>query len=421
MTSIKPERGDPSVPSDAPWTDYVATILRSWRLVLYGTLAAWAVILIAAIAIPRDYVGTATVSLPDLIVPPDEDRKPNDAAKNSAPLVPYTRLDRSESWKRTGVPIALYKEMEKTLSDQAVLESALKGHLEPSDIGRFLDKFEEHFATLTTNPRDEMQRIERADGITAVVVSYKAHPLEEARAVTETLARLVRDAFVTTLARQEIRHQMMVSSRGAAQARQDYMNLASGNESLERQVHEMDRLLREAPVARGPQPQVMVNTEDRGYLYVSPASQLVGVKAAMAENAHLMRTFQREAAINELRLSLLRRIEARLQAEGDAARSPLPADVPGIVRAELDSFLKDQTGGAADYVRAQTLGLCDILKSAGDIARMVQSPTLRPTPRAWRVVGAMGAVLVLVLSAAILVESWRRRPAEARPRTSDAA
>jgi len=182
------------------------------------------------------------------------------------------------------------------------------------------------------------------------------------------------------------------------------MNLIHANESLDKQAREMDRLMREAPEARGAQPQVIVNTEDRGYLYVSPASQLVGVKAGMAENAHLMRTFQREAAIEDLRVTFLRRVDSRLQSEGLRAQ----ADIPGILRGELEAFLKGKTGEEVDYVRAQTLGLCDVLVSAADAARMVQAPTLNAKRRTPLVVGGMIVVLVLFVCGAIVIESWKR-------------
>lgn len=403
MTSINLERVDPGPPSESPWTDYVSTIGRAWRFVVYGTLAAWACILLAALLIPRRYVSTAAVSLPDLI----EERRPEER-KPLAPLVLYERLDRGEAWKRTGVSIAFYKEMERLLSDEAVLGAGLKDQLDSSDIGKLIGHFEEHFTPLTTNPRNEIQRIDRVDGITGVVVSYETHPPAHARAVTEALVALVRKAFVTTLARQEIRQQMLVSSRSATQARQDFMNLTHANASLEKQTHEMDRLLQEAPVAKGPQPQMLVSAGDRGYLYVSPASQLVGVKAAMAENEHLMRTFQREAAIEELRVTFLRRVDARLQGEALIVGSQAQPDIAGILRGELDAFLKDKTGEEVEYLRAQTLGLCDVLVSAADAARMVQAPTLKRKPLAALVVGGMVAVLVLFVCGAIVVESWKR-------------
>jgi hypothetical protein len=407
VTSPTPERGDALSASESPWTDYVSTIAKSWRFVVYGTVVVWAGILAAALLVPRGYVATAAVSLPDI----NEDGRPEDR-KPMAPLALYERLDRGETWRRTGVSIAFYREMERVLSDEAVLRAGLKGQLDPSEIGRLVGRFEDHFTTLTTNPRNEIQRIERTDGITGVVVSYTTGPPAHARAVIEALIALVREAFVTTLARQEIRQQMLVSSRTAAQARQDHMNLTHANESLEKQAREMLRLLQEAPVSKGPEPQVMVNPEGRGHLYVSPASQLVGVKAGMAENAHLMRTFQREAAIEELRVTFLRRVDARLQGDAGLVGSRDQSGIPGVLRAELEAFLEGKTGEEVEYVRAQTLGLCDVLASAADAARMVQAPTLSPKPRAAVVVGGMIVVLSVFLCAAVVVESWKRGSAD---------
>lgn len=406
MTSTPPERGDALPASESPWTDYVSTIVRSWRLVAYGTLAAWAGILAAALLVPRSYVGTAAVSLPDLNVPQAKDKRPGE--EKPAPLVLYERLDRGEAWKRTGVSIPFYKEMERILSDEAVLGAALKDQLDSSEITRLIDRFGSHFTTLTTNPRNELQRIDGTDGITGVVVSYTTHPEAHARAVTEALIAVVREAFVSTLARQQLHQQMLFSSRSAAQSREDYLNLAHANASLEKQAHEMDRLLREAPDSRGAQPQVMVNTAGRGHLYVSPASQLVGVKAAMAENAHLMRTFQREAAIEELRVAFLRQVDARLQGEAANVGSRARLDIPGTLRTELTAFLKGKTGEEVEYIRAETLGLCDVLVSAADAARMIQAPTLKRKSRAALVVGGMVVALVLLVCAAIIVESWKR-------------
>lgn len=422
MTSIKPERGETAL--ESPWTDYVGTIVRSWRFVVYGVLAAWAGILAAALLVPRSYVSTAAVSLPDLFVPPKEkdEVRPQEEKTPVTALALYERLDRNEAWKRTGVSIAFYREMERILSDGAVLGAGLKDQLDSSEISTLISHFGEHFTPLTTNPHNDIQRISGGDGVTAVVVSYTTHPPERSRDVTQALVELVRQAFVTTLARQEMRQLMLVSSRSAAQARQDFMNLAHANESLEKQALAMDRLLQEAPAARGPQPQVMVNTEGRGYLYVSPASQLVGVKAGIAENAHLMRTFQREAAIEELRVALLRRVDARLQGGSALDGSRTPPDIPGILRTELEGFLKGKTGEEVEYVRAQTLSLCDVLESAAAAARMVQSPTVYRKSRATLVVGGMMVTLVLFVCAAIVVEAWKRSQAGLRPRaSSDAA
>lgn len=402
---MNPEPVDPGPTSESAWADYLGTIVRSWRFVVYGTLAVWVAILAAAFLVPRSYVSTAAVSLPDLLVAKEKDeQKRPEEKKPVAALLLYRRLDRSDAFRRTGVSIAFYKEMERILSDGAVLGAGLKDQLDASEIGKLIDNFEDHFTVLTTNPRNEIQRIDREDGITGVVVSYTTHPPAHAEAVIQALVALVRQAFVTTLARQEIRQQMLVGSRSAAQARQDYMNLTHANGSLDKQAHEMDRLMREAPEARGAQPQVIVNTEDRGYLYVSPASQLVGVKAGVAENAHLMRTFQREAAIEELRVAFLRRVDARLEGEGSRART----DIPGILRGELETFLKDKSGEEVDYVRAQTLGLSDVLVSAADAARMVQAPTLIVKRRTPLVVGGMIVALVLFVCGAIAIESWKR-------------
>jgi hypothetical protein len=134
------------------------------------------------------------------------------------------------------------------------------------------------------------------------------------------------------------------------------------------------------------------------------------VKAGMAENAHLMRTFQREATIEELRVTLLRRVDARLQDEAAVPGARAQPDIPGIFRAELEAFLKGKTGEEVEYLRAQILCLCDVLESAAAAARMVQAPTLYRLPRTTRVAGGMVMVLVLFVCAAVVVESWKRRP-----------
>jgi hypothetical protein len=403
-----PAAHDTASGPEAPWTEYVEAVLRSWRMVVYACLVLWAAILLAALLVPRDHLATAAISLPDLKVPEtDPLRVREEREERPTPLQLYERLQAAEPGKRTGVPIAFYKEMERTLTDEAVLNAALKDQLSPRKIARILRNPGEHFKVLTTNPRNELERIQPTDGITGVVVLYETHPAERARRVIEIMAGLVRDAFVTNLARHEIQQQMFEASRTADQARQDRLNLLHANESLDQETADLSRLLRDAPTERGPQAQVMVNTRDRGYLFVSPAAQLVGVRAAIAENSHLIRTFEREAGVNELKMALLRQVDTRLR-QLEAGGSPMHPEVASLLRQETDAFLKGKSGHDADFVRAQMEGLSETLVSAMAAVRPVQTPTLQRERRGLLVGLGMAAAVLLVLAATVVHESWRR-------------
>jgi hypothetical protein len=395
----------PSVPAerDVGWTDYVDTVLHWWRFVAFGCLAGWVLVLLGAWLIPRDYDCTATVALPMVAPKP----KKQELVESGVPLAVLRELDREEP--RPGVPLATYKLLEKRLGDEAVLNKGLGHLLGPREIRELIRDFSKHFSPITTNPRNDIERITPEDTITGVQVSYQDHPAEHARAIVSALAGLVRDAFITTLVLEQVETQSVRASFDGLQASGERLNLLAENGSLALQEGEVGQLAR-AFGGSGAAPREVVDIKEGGYRYLPPQTQLVGIKASIAHNAHKARLRERETKLARLRVAFFRKLDDRLRAEFRKSGHQVVTDAAAVVRDELATFLKGQDAADPElgFIRQEMEGMADMLITFGAATRLVQLPTAKRRPRALPTLGAALAVPILLVAAALVGESWKR-------------
>ena len=399
-----PETSPPpmSAQQDVAWTDYVDTILGWWRLVVFGCLVGWALVVVGVLTIPREYDCYATVALPT--VTPKQ--KKQELAESGVPLPLLRELDREEP--KPGIPLATYKRLEKRLSDEAVLGKGLGHLLNPRQVRRIVRDFSRHFSPITTNPRNDIERITPEDSITGLQVSYKDHPAERAREVVTALATMVRSAFVTSVLIDQMETQTVRASFDKVQATGERLNFLAENSSLAIQEGEVAGLARQ--FAGPASPREVVDIKDGGYRYLSPQTQLVGIKASMAHNAHKARLRERETRLAVLRLDYFRRLDERLRTEFQQSGQQVLGDAPAVMRAELAGFLqgKDESDPDVAFVRKEVEGVADMFATFATATRLIQLPTAKATPRMLPTLVAALAVPVLLIVAALVGESWKR-------------
>jgi hypothetical protein len=401
MQEVAPPAQPPE--PDVAWTDYVDTVLHWWRFVVYGCLAGWVLVLLGAFLIPRDYECTAALALPTI----NPKQKKQEMAESGVPLSVLRELDKEEP--KPGVPLATYKRLEKRLGDEAVLTAALRDQLSPRQIRRVIRDFTKHVSAITTNPRNDVERMTKDDTITGVQVYYEGHPEEHARAVVTVLAGLVRDAFVTTMVLDQIEQQTVRASVDSIQAMGESLNFLAENDSLAIQADQVARLTRESPGAAG-SPREVVDVKEGGYRYLPPPTQLVGIRATEAYNAHKARLRAREAKLARLRLAYFGRLDERLRAEFQKAGRQVVSDPSAVMREELAGFLQGRTATDPEvgFVRQEVEGMAEMIATFGRGARVVQLPTAKARPRALPALAAALAVPLLLIAAALVGESWKR-------------
>ena len=396
--SPRPER------DEAPWTDYVDTVLRRRRFVAIGTVGAWAVIGLAALLVPRDYQCSAALALPPVMQPTETDRR-REERDSSRELA----LKKEEAPK-PGIPVALYKRVERVISDESVLDKGMAQTLSAGEVRDLVRSLDEHFSPITSSARDDLQRMDREDTIIGIELSYTTHPADRARQVVNALGALAHDAFVTSYAMDQVLSQTVKASFDGLRAGKERMELAQENTSLEKQAADMARVLSEARHVAVGSAREIVDTREGGHLFLPPGLQLVGIHAKQVENAYKSRLLEHDTEMAELRLEFLRRLDGRL-AEGVRANgSPALKEIPRLIQEELDAFLSgpgaDRPGGP--YLKIEVAGMSEAIASVSSSTRFVQTPTLKRKPRALALSVAAAAAAVFFIAAALVAESWRQ-------------
>jgi hypothetical protein len=376
--------GDARVEPEVPWTEYVDAIVRQRRLVLVGTAVAWGLILLAVLVLPRNWRCQSTLTLPTLEV---------EGGKEGA----------------RGVPLADYKALERTLGDVTAISHAVGDHMDEAEVRAFTRALGEHVTPITTNTRNEILRIDKEDTITAVDVAYEGRPPARVQEVVLRLAHLVRDALITNVALDRLATRLQKSTTDAVGARARRLELENMNVSLQAQTTEIEGLLaRYGGTAAGPTGRDVVNTNEGGYRYLPPVLQVVGLRAAQADNAHLIRMARHSEAVAAARVAFYRQVSGAAEREFANSGTRIVLDMPALVRAELAKFT---AGKRADdtvvlSLKVDANGFAESLEATRSGVRFIQHPTLRRTSVALQAAAAGALAVVVMLFAALVVDSW---------------
>jgi hypothetical protein len=373
--------------------------------VLIGLAISAVILLFAGRLVPQSENCEATLGLPTLTLPSAIVSSKEEATKASGSGVAGSeRLD-------AGIPLVAYKKLERALADEAVLGNALRGKVDPADIKTLAGMMSEHVTPLTAIARNEIQRMDKLDTIAAVQVSFVSRSAETAREVVQSLADLVRQVVVTNVALEGLDYQRLRSAADTVKFARDTQELVYTNESLQTVIQEIEKLSRRFPSAFARAGREVVDTKDGGYRYLPPDLQLIGLRAAVAENEHKMRLYERALDVAHLRLQFLDQLDGRIRAEFEKNNARLLTDAPGLLRGQLRGFQagRANAGPAMAMLQADIGGLADLLDSYRTSTRFIQMPTTRRKGRGRFPLLAAGMVVVLSLSVPFLIESWRRR------------
>lgn len=368
---------------EIPWTSYVDALLSWRRFVIGGIALSWAVILILGLLVPRTYECEAVLSFPPLTAP---------------------RAD----IPKAGIPIPLYKRFSGALADERVLSKGLKSVMDPPEIRSLLQTLDQHVMPVTTSPLGDAQRMSRDDSVIGVRIAASGQPAEKTEKVVTALGDLCRDTLIRTLAQEQIGRQMAQVNDEARQYLLQQTTLRVEMESLVKQDAELTRLTREFPEAGVSGGRQVVNTGDGGYRYLPPATQLVGVRAQMADYRHQTRVAEHRLSLSALRLRFFQALNEDLNSP--ASSGPHEADAPSVIREALKRFVAQPPSDEADLptLKLEVENLASALSAFSQVTALTQPPTVRKKPRVPAMAGAGALAVLLVLGGALLGESWRR-------------
>jgi hypothetical protein len=370
--------------------DIVAPLRRRGRFITLGTGICWAVLLVLVLVAPLRYHCEGTLVLPDLA-------KPKSAEKTT--LNGWTT-------ENPGIPVALYKEISRAISDGAVMQAGFSGKLSPSAVEKLRDRLDEHVAPITSGGNDELQKLGAEDSITAIKLSYVSFSSAGAREVVETLGGMAEQALIGRLAADHVESQMLTVSRDTLAASRQRATLQATNQSLETLTTDLERLSRLNPKGGVAVVREIVDTREGGYRYLPPEVQLVGAKAQYADNAHSLRILDQTLARLTLEADVLRRLQQRIGSGPNAVGTD-----PSLV---IDDLLKefsrkgDSNDPARQLVETELRTLRDDLATIQSQTRFIQNPTVgiwRWTPLA---AAAASVALVFFVAAALVADLWQR-------------
>jgi hypothetical protein len=369
--------------------DIVAPLRRRRRFIVLGTGICWAVLLVLLLVAPLRYHCEGTLVLPDLA-------KPKGVEKTAV-----------NGWttENAGIPVALYKEISRAISDGTVMQASFSGKLSPSAVERLRDRLDEHVAPITSGGNDELQKLGAEDAITAIKLSYVSFSPTGAREVVETLGVMAEQALIRRLAADYVESQMLTVSRDTLAASRRRATLQATNQSLETLTTDLERLSRLNPRGSVAVVREIVDTREGGYWYLPPEVQLVGAKAQHADNAHSLRILDQTLARLTLEADVLRRLQRIVSGPNVVGTDPSL-----VIEDLLKEFSRkgDSNDPGRQLVETEMRTLRDDLATIQIQTRFIQNPTVgiwRWTPLA---AAAASVALVFFVAAALVADLWQR-------------
>jgi hypothetical protein len=391
--------------------DLLAPLRRRWRLILLGTGICWAILLLFVLLTPPTYHCEGTLALPDMSLPTTEGNLP--LLSDDRPFDPPLKIDLPIKQKpaptgvpKAGIPLGLYKNLQHALSDGAAMGSVLKGRLPPLEIERMLRNLGERVSPVSSGARDDIQRLDRDDMITAIKLSYESPSAALARDVVAALAGLVRETLITGIAMERIEAETIASNDEKGRLLETKIDLLDMNRSLQRLAADLERLAREMPDSSAASPRELVDTRGSGHLFLPLRTQLAGTRARYADNEHRMRICDQTLARLALRQSFLGRVEQRMK---NGTETFFVSDAPGVIGSELQDFLSKEGLANANlqYLQSKMETLRDNLAILRTKTRFIQFPTVRALSRTPLATALASLALLAFIAGAFVIDLWR--------------
>jgi hypothetical protein len=385
---------------DVLWADFLDRLLAWKRFLAIGLVVVWAAVALLFFGRGRAYECTATLVFPDLA-----------RVGITFPGEPPPR--------QVGIHFSEYRKLEQILSDASVIEARLGTLLDARERRALLADLDDHLTPMTTNPRQDVARMDKLDTIVGFGLAYETRPEERARAVVRTLGALARDAFVTLSAIEQAQHAIARTTTEIAELTVDRDTLTVKNASLQQVLKELESLRAAFPSAALPSTRQVVDIKDGGDRFLPPDIQLVGARSASTQHQHEIRVLDRRIQFAALKREFFQRVAARLDGEMKTKGAAVEG-IPGMVREEL-AALRKKHGGTVDLGRVESAAeeMAVSLSSYETAVRWLQAPTLKPAPRLVPALKAGVAATLLMLAVALCGALWQSR--RALPRRARAA
>jgi hypothetical protein len=389
--------------------DLLAPLRRRWRFILLGTGICWAILLLLVLLTPPTYHCEGTLALPDMSLPTTESNLP--LLSDDRPFDPPLKIDLAIKQKpaptaKPGIPLGLYKSLQHALSDGAAMGSVLKGRLPPLEIERMLRNLGENVSPVSSGTKDDIQKLDRDDMITAIKLSYESRSAALARDVIAALAALVRETLITGIAMERIEAETIASNNEKGRLLETKIDLLDMNRSLQRLAADLERLAREMPEASAASPREVVDARGSGHLFLPLRTQLAGTRARYADNEHRMRICDQTLARLALRQSFLGRVEQRMK---NGTETFFVSDAPGVIGSELQDFLSKEGIANANlqYLQSKMETLRDDLTILRTKTRFIQYPTVRALSRTPLATALASLALIVFIAVAFVIDLWR--------------
>ena len=380
--------------SDLTLAEVLAPVRRRAAFIVAGTVLSWVALLAAIYMVPASYRSEATLLFPDTtnqraVTASGDVRPPN----------------------RPGVSLVVYKKIERSLTDRAAVTANLDGKLEAATLER-IPNLASSVSPITTAAIDDVTRLGSGDMITGVRIVVSGSSDEEATRLAAAISDLVKQVLLTEITLEEIEHAMNESSTEREAAAAEKVRLTRVNHSLELVAVDIQRLVRQ-PVTGSSGTREVVDVREGGHRFLSPGSQIVGIRAEQAENAHAIRLAEELMSRHDLRLRFGRTITDAMSPQFGGSRRYI-ADLPQFVWKTFNKFLEGQSPDpvARQYLTTDIETLVGRLESFQSRTRLIQSPTVTRQSRAPLAAATAAFLFIFVVAVAVAFDFWaRRRPA----------
>jgi len=393
--------------AEPSWGDRAVILVRWKTLVLGGIALSCALIVLLDATIPTPFEAEATIALPNTNTAEDVYDRLKSAALLSAGDPPPIREESQR--KAPGFSIAAYKKLERSLRDDDLFTHAFGGRLNPREVALLTTRLDQHVRPLTSVGRNELYRLEKEDAITAVQLVVPAPSDAAAFERIGLFADLVRGVVIVNLTMDAMDQLRTQSAAERRRWEQERLQLGYTNRSLQQNVVLFERLVRDVPVS-GASGREVVSVTEGGHRYLSPTLQLIGIRAAMAENEHRIRRFDDLVRLATIRLDFLKQLEGRIEREFKVKRVRLLDDPVALLRDEWRQFAEASPEGPQELasIGAELAGIAGQLESYRTAMHFVQKPGARLQSRRNKVVALAFLAIAFFLVLPFALEQWRR-------------
>ncbi len=303
------------------------------------------------------------------------------------------------------MPIYLFKLLADALAHCGMLESLFRDRSDVDAAG-LCAGMTSVLSPVSSGARDELARLDRADLVVGLRISYAGRSESATRHVVGVLAEAARGRLLMEL----IRETLAAGLIDATKSRHDALSLVEIHErtsaSLRLFERDLQELQRRNPDSAAAAVREVVDVAEGGHRYLPISVQLGGVRALQAEKQHEIRVGRRTYDVSGRKMESLGRLASRLDSELARGRILAITDLLTMLDQEMAALA---AGSDAELALAYLQHARDLVVAYGDAMTLVRPPTVATGSRS-KYAAAAGAVSLLVFVVlAVAVDSWNRR------------